>query len=72
MRVKIEQITPCDQFNMVGSIGELDITTLGVGNRLEIQIGQSILQTSTITGINKTESGVDVNTKNSLYQLTYL
>jgi sRNA-binding protein len=72
MRVKIEQITPCDRFNMVGSVGVLDITTLGVGNRLEIQIGQSILQTSTITEISKTESGVDVKTKNSLYQLTYL
>lgn len=72
MRVKIENITPHDDFNLVGAIGELDITTLGVGERLEIHIGENILKTSNIKEIKKTEIGVDVTTKNSLYQLTYL
>jgi hypothetical protein len=72
MKVKITQITPYDSFNLVGSIGDLDITTLEIDKRLEILIGENILRTSNIKEINKTDSGVDVTTKNSLYQLTYL
>lgn len=72
MKVKIEQITPIDNFNLVGSTGELDTTTLEIEKRLEIHIGDNILRTSNIKEINKTETGVDVTTNNSLYQLTYL
>jgi hypothetical protein len=72
MKVKINQITPYDSFNLVGSTGDLDITTLEIDKRLEIHIGENILRTSNIKEINKTDLGVDVTTKNSLYQLTYL
>jgi len=72
MKVKIKQITPHDDFNLVGAVGELDTTTLEVGNRLEIHIEENILRTSSIKEINETETGVDVTTRNSLYQLTYL
>lgn len=72
MKVKINKITPYDSFNLVGSTGDLDITTLEIDKRLEIHIGENILRTSNIKEINKTDSGVDVTTKNSLYQLTYL
>lgn len=72
MKVKIEQITPYDSFNLIGATGELYIATLEVGSRLEIHIGENVLRTSNIKEIKETKSGVDVTTNNSLYQLTYL
>jgi len=72
MKVKIKQIIPIDNFNLVGTIGELDTTTLEVGKCLEVHIGENILRTSNIKEINTSETGVDVTTRNSLYQLNYL
>lgn len=72
-RVQILSITPNDKYNLEGVKGSLIIDTVEVGKSMLITFEDGMfLRTSEVKKINKTDSQVEVKTRNSVYTLKYI
>lgn len=69
-QVEIISVTPNDKFNLEGMKGNLILETVEVGKSMILTFGDNgLIRTSKIEEINKTDSEVEVKTRNSIYKL---